>query len=339
MFGVFDGHGGKFIARKCAEYNWSGERRLEERFWKLDESLGPQSLSSGTTASVMIIEHCKNGNYRVNLAWVGDSQILEIDMTAPDARVTYLTSAHNCMNAAEIDRIHHQWRAREMHEELRSRAYISDGSLPQFGELTQQTFDYEQKLEAAYEHVFASRVCLNGPSLERQPSLLEKRKSRKQEGGVLAIHARWLQMPQRSIVHGASTCVTRSIGDWDASRTLIPHPEVIERLVERGRRKRFVIASDGLWGTIPLKRIAKLAFENRSDPQKCATSLLRHARLECAQLNGVREHPFKDDTTIAVVDVISPPQVAIDSPCLKKLSKESSKPPTMRSWLCSYSTK
>ena len=65
MFGVFDGHGGKFIARKCAEYNWSGERLLEERFWKLDESLGPQSLSSGTTASVMIIECVVSHLYRL----------------------------------------------------------------------------------------------------------------------------------------------------------------------------------------------------------------------------------------------------------------------------------
>ena len=56
MFGVFDGHGGKFGARKCAEYDWGNEQSFEEIFWKLDETLGPQSLNSGTTASIMMIE-------------------------------------------------------------------------------------------------------------------------------------------------------------------------------------------------------------------------------------------------------------------------------------------
>ena len=56
MFGVFDGHGGKFVARKCAEYDWGNEQSFEEIFWKLDENLGPQSLNSGTTASIMMIE-------------------------------------------------------------------------------------------------------------------------------------------------------------------------------------------------------------------------------------------------------------------------------------------
>ncbi len=80
MFGVFDGHGGKFVARKCSEHCWVDEEDIEERFWKLDETLGPQSLSSGTTASIMVINHVDGDDFSVTLAWVGDSQIMEIDV-------------------------------------------------------------------------------------------------------------------------------------------------------------------------------------------------------------------------------------------------------------------
>tara|TARA_B100000482_G_scaffold94244_1_gene67848 strand:+ start:719 stop:1021 length:303 start_codon:yes stop_codon:yes gene_type:complete len=80
MFGVFDGHGGKFVARKCSSHCWIDEEDIEERFWKLDETLGPQSLSSGSTASIMIIDHVDGDDFYVTLAWVGDSQIMEIDV-------------------------------------------------------------------------------------------------------------------------------------------------------------------------------------------------------------------------------------------------------------------
>ena len=54
---------------------------------------------------------------------------------------------------------------------------------------------------------------------------------------------------------------TRSIGDWDASRTLIPHPEIIERVVKRGNHKRFVIASDGLCGNTRSIKLPSLPIE------------------------------------------------------------------------------
>ena len=45
-------------------------------------------------------------------------------MIAPVAGVTYLTSAHNCMNKAEITRIHNQWRARKFLEEMRLQTHV-----------------------------------------------------------------------------------------------------------------------------------------------------------------------------------------------------------------------
>ena len=168
-------------------------------------------------------------------------------------------------NAAEIDRIQHQWRARELLVNMNPREDPS-----QFGELTRRSFAYEKKLrqcgmcevsafnrisqgrsplhkipyltqstiafrlDATYGRVFASRTHSKSSSLERAPSHLGPRRSNKGEPGALALHARWFQLPGKSVVHGASTCVTRSIGDWDSSRALIPQPEVVRRIVKRG---------------------------------------------------------------------------------------------------------
>lgn len=95
---------------------------------------------------------------------------------------------------------------------------------------------------------------------------------------------------------GAQTCVkTRTAHTTQTRATHV------------GDARRFILASDGLWETLNLKVIAKLAFMHGHDPKKCASTLLKCVRLECAKLNGVREHPFKDDTTIAVVDIIPEP--------------------------------
>lgn len=94
------------------------------------------------------------------------------------------------------------------------------------------------RLDATYDRVFASRSYSKPPLLERAPSHLGPRKSDKGESGVLALHARWLRLPGRNVVHGASTCVTRSIGDWDSSRALVPQPEVVHRVVKRGPKQR-----------------------------------------------------------------------------------------------------
>jgi len=95
-----------------------------------------------------------------------------------------------------------------------------------------------------------------------------------------------------------------------------------------GDARRYVIASDGLWETLSLERIAKCAFMHEDDPQKCASSLLKSVRLECARLNGVREQPFKDDTTVVVVD-ITPAPFSVSVRRIGRLT-----PTKRRPWLC-----
>ena len=48
-------------------------------------------------------------------------------------------------------------------------------------------------------------------------------------------------------VNSVSTAVTRAIGDWDGSRALVPHPEVLRFTVAKDQCLRCVLASDSLW--------------------------------------------------------------------------------------------
>ena len=48
--------------------------------------------------------------------------------------------------------------------------------------------------------------------------------------------------------HGSvNTCVTRSIGDWDGARAMIPQPDMHAFKVVPGEHKRAIICSDGVW--------------------------------------------------------------------------------------------
>ena len=100
-----------------------------------------------------------------------------------------------------------------------------------------------------------------------------------------------------------------------------------------GDKRRYILASDGLWETLSLEAIAKYAFMHECDPQKCASTLLKRVRLQCAKFNGVRQQPFKDDTTIAVIDVTPEPNFP-DS------NREASRALVRRSppWFCCHIT-
>lgn len=65
--------------------------------------------------------------------------------------------------------------------------------------------------------------------------------------------------------HGqVSTCVTRSIGDWDGSRAMIPQPELLRFEVQPSEHVRCVMCSDGVWDFLTLDEAASCA--RRSAP-------------------------------------------------------------------------
>ena len=99
-------------------------------------------------------------------------------------------------------------------------------------------------------------------------------------------------------VDGPSTLVTRSIGDWDAARSCVPHPEIARIELAPGSRSRFVLASDGLWDFVSAEKAAAVAFAAPS-AQRAADRL---ERLAVERSNNKFDF-LKDDVSVVVVDV------------------------------------
>ena len=100
------------------------------------------------------------------------------------------------------------------------------------------------------------------------------------------------------ILEGPSTLVTRSIGDWDASRACIPQPEILRFYVSKGERSRIVLASDGFWDFTSHPKAAEMLHAAKS-AQASADQMLHHA---VARSNS-KFNELKDDTTVVVVEI------------------------------------
>lgn len=109
--------------------------------------------------------------------------------------------------------------------------------------------------------------------------------------------------------HGqVSTCVTRSIGDWDGARAMIPQPDVARFDVAPDQHSRVVIASDGVWDLLTAADAAALARKAKT-PKAAALRIV-----ELANERSLRRFErLKDDTTCVVVD-LNPSQLPIAPP-------------------------
>ena len=101
-----------------------------------------------------------------------------------------------------------------------------------------------------------------------------------------------------TVKDGPSTLVTRSIGDWDASRACIPHPQILRFELARGSHTRIVLASDGLWDFATHEKAADIVCRAKS-AQAAADRLTRFTSNESNSKFG----RLKDDTTVVVVEL------------------------------------
>ena len=174
----------------------------------------------------------------------------------------------------------------------------------------------------AYAAALALSDDEHGVPLKRAPSFVGRRSN--SEGRPVGPHVLQSVWQGAETVLGASTCVTRSMGDWDSSRCLLPHPDVAIDNVHLGTDiavwKRYVLASDGLWDVVTPHQVAKI-IANEATCALAADALIAAAQkrylkmIDKSKPSGT--DPFKDDTTVVVFDVRLGDQDAIPRPTPK----------------------
>lgn len=277
-YGVYDGHGGAELARFVAATlpaRFMATKDVVDTFYDMDAEAGRRWPTEGTTATLAKID-----GTQVVVAWVGDSRVISVDMVGK--KLDWQSSIHNVSNEAEVERIKAQWRSRKARDEG--------------PDLLRRATAYEARIDG--------NDRASGIALKRSQSFVGRRALPDgSEVGPVVVQSVWVP-PDGRPVRGASTCVTRSIGDWDSSRALLPHADVVVHDlagVANPAWTRYCIASDGLWDVVT-PQVATGELLGFEDPQAAADALLARARRKYAKTQRGAD-PFKDDTTIVVFDV------------------------------------
>ena len=302
-YGVFDGHGGKEAAERCVAelplriveglQRKTMKKAFADACWAMDLALGESGVSSGTTATLLLLEE-----NTASLGWIGDSSAIRFDMGS--RRTVFTTSPHNPENPDEMNFLKRVWGLRNAASES-SQMDLFDASASGVTEMYEDEFDAEKILDR--EQRISQSFRKSKIQLERQDSIVGRRQDHLGNAvGPLVVQTSWLDKGGRPIT-GASTTVTRSIGDWDAARSVLPEPDLVSWSLDDVLFDRIVIASDGLWELLTLAAVEAIVATNYDDPQRCADALLKRAR--ASSLAKFRT-PFKDDTSVVVVDIQSP---------------------------------
>ena len=340
-FAVFDGHGGTKACKHGVDalapailalgVNAS-TNAIEDAFWEADAGLGGQT-TDGSTATILLCDNDGAGGLSCVLMWVGDSVGCVADLAAePAADCLHCTTRHSTEDAGEEKRLQITW---QLSRALRLAAAESGGGRRNSDPLAKPT--PTQVKEAATgqrielsdaEAALLSRAIERGNRIDTmkfgeidQSAAMTSILAPRVPGGKAVLHkvdkegakevgadglAKALTSGDK--VNSVSTAVTRAIGDWDGSRALVPHPEVLRFTVAKDQCLRCVLASDGLWDFLTTAEACKLMRRGRS-PQACADKLVEMAvNRSKAKYNGL-----KDDTTAIVIELNpsgEPPPIA-----------------------------
>ncbi|KAJ1446272.1 phosphatase 2C-like domain-containing protein [Pelagophyceae sp. CCMP2097] len=345
-FGLFDGHGGAAAADLCAS-DLERRARLLMRApagakpagakpgfvaaanaacWSIDGDLA--GGTAGTTATLLWVERD-----RAELAWLGDSTALRVDMCAPNADAYEATRDHKPSDAGGVALMEAIWLVRHEVAYAAKSANSADSvdaadaaggpTGPAEGRAARARVHARQaallpghrrgllwdalarsrRMDAQLRAAWGSKGSAS-PQRTRENSLCARRVDPRTgvPRGPLVVFSRFSRRRADGGVDdvlGPSTQVTRSIGDWDASRSVLPELEARGWAVGPDAFDRVVLATDGLWDVVSHADAVRLVKRRGLSPQRAAEVLLRCARGAYARKGG----GVRDDVTVVVVDI------------------------------------
>jgi len=279
-YGVFDGHGGRGAAKMASQLLHdmiihelksearASQRRLEDVSYVSNDtftracneldSMTKLATSAGTTASVLFTRKLHSGDTTLSAAWVGDSRMIFIHGTS--GQVMRMTEDHSTHNANELTRV----------SEHAPDEFVEDRPV----------------IHSAHINYRATPGSEMG--MRKSNSVGRFRDERTGElVGPLRLFA----------PNGASTVVTRSIGDRDIASAVISDPQCFHEVVPEDETLTVVICSDGVWDVMSNEDVAQIV-NGISKPESMAKKIaFRAASLR--RIKGMR----MDDITVTCIIV------------------------------------
>ena len=325
-FAVFDGHGGRRAADHGAEClaprllslgAAPSDASIADLFWEADAEIG-QSATDGATATVLLVDGTGSpAGLLCTLAWVGDSRACIVDLSAEAGAsegpaIVGETTCHNGASAAERSRLEQTWRVCRHLREARNNKW----AFLQPAAMTAMHYSLDAVKAAANDlqiSLGADDAALMARTVERGSKIdlasdasdavsPTSALAPREHGGKLFLHKASHGVPLGGdisfspITSSTSTAVTRAIGDWDASRAIVPQPEILRVRCGSERCMRVVLASDGLWDFVTTEEARSILCKYASS-QACAERLVAKA----VDRSRRRLNRLKDDTTVIVV--------------------------------------
>ena len=267
----------------------------------------------------MLLVDSTDDGLHCTLAWVGDSRACMIDLSAASGAsdgpvLVGETTCHNGASAIERSRLEHTWM---VSRRLRESAAQNKFALLQPAAMTASHYSLDAVRAAASDLQISlsdDAAALMARTIERGSKIDLARHSDismsitptsalapRHHGGELFLHkaAHGLRRAITSspiTTSTTTTAVTRALGDWDASRAIVPQPEILRVKCGPDRVMRVVLATDGLWDFVTTDEARDILCMYAS-PQACADRLVAKAVTRSKR----RLNQVKDDTTVIVV--------------------------------------